>query len=71
MPARTLAALSSLLAPLAALAQQAGGQADNGTPTRAGYAWLWIIAGVAVLVALFRLFFSGRGEGPEPPARHP
>ena len=71
MSARTLAVLSSLLAPLAALAQQAGGQADNGTPTRAGFAWLWIVAAIAVLVALFSLFFAGRGEGPEPPARRP
>jgi CDP-diglyceride synthetase len=58
------------LAPALALAQPAS---DNGAPTPAGFAWLWIIAAIAVLAALFAMFFGGRRPRgrPTPPARTP
>ncbi len=70
---RVLVGLWTALFPTLALAQQAGGQAENGTPSRAGYAWLWLIAAIAVLVALFRVFFGrpDRTGRPQPPARRP
>jgi hypothetical protein len=70
---RVLFALWTGLLPALALAQQAGGQAPNGTSSRAGYAWLWLLAAVAILVALFRMFFGrpDRTGRPQPPARRP
>ncbi len=70
--ARLAAALAALAAPFAPLAQEAGGRGL--AAPRAGYSWLWLLAGVLVVVALFRLLVGGRRGGadrPRPPARHP
>lgn len=61
-------AVWTVLAPALALAQSAS---DSGTPTRAGFSWLWIIAAIAVLVALFSMFFGRPRDRPTPPARTP
>jgi hypothetical protein len=53
-----------------ALAQSAGG--EDVPRVHRGIAWLWIVAAVLVVAALFSLFFGGRaGRGEPPPARRP
>jgi hypothetical protein len=67
--ARLAAALAAALAPLASLAQEAGGRSP--AAPRAGYAWLWIVVAALVVVALFRLLVLGRNRTgrSSPPAR--
>ena len=70
--ARLAAVLASAAAPVASLAQEAGGHAAPAP--RAGYGWLWLLVAALVVVALFRvLVVRGRDERqrPNPPARHP
>ena len=69
--ARLAAAVAAGLAPLASLAQEAGGRSP--AAPHAGYAWLWIVVAALVVVALFRLLVLGRDRTgrPNPPARRP
>ncbi|BDG03947.1 hypothetical protein [Anaeromyxobacter oryzae] len=60
----TCAAGALALLPAAALAQSAGGS-DPESGSR-NFAWLWIVAAVLVIAALFRMFF-GRPDRPAPP----
>jgi hypothetical protein len=60
-------ALLAAFAPVLALAQQ-----DPAAATSAGFGWVWIVAGAAIVLALFWLVFAGRrGPGSTPPARRP
>ena len=69
--ARLIAFLAAGLAPLAALAQEAGGRSP--VAPSAGYSWLWIVVAALVVVALFRLLVLGRSRTgrSNPPARRP
>ena len=58
--------------PAVALAQGAGG--SDAAPPGRNYGWLWMLAAVLVVVALFRMFFARPGRTPPPttpPARRP
>jgi hypothetical protein len=58
--ARLAAALygaMSALVPIAALAQNAGGTNPAPAGTR-NLGWLWLLAAVLIVVALFRMFFG-------------
>lgn len=63
-------ALSTALAPVLVLAQEAGGRATPAQRADGGMSWLWILAAVAIAVILFRMF-SRRRHGTNPPARTP
>jgi hypothetical protein len=68
---RLSVALSTVLAPVLALAQEAGGPASPAQRSEGGINWLWILAAVALAVILFRMFSRRRHGGPHPPARTP
>jgi cytochrome bd-type quinol oxidase subunit 2 len=66
--ARLASAISTAawaLAPLAALAQAGG---TDPVPGTRNYGWLWILAAVLVVIALFRMFFA-RSDRTAPPRR--
>ena len=65
---RSWIALSAVVVPALALAQPA----DPAASTSAGFGWLWILAAVAIVAALFWIVFAGRrGPRPMPPSQRP
>jgi hypothetical protein len=69
--ARLSLALSTALAPVLVLSQEAGGQATPAQRSDGSMNWLWIIAAIAIAVVLFRMFSRRRHQGPHAPGRTP